>query len=59
MRPVQEAAGAGLLHNLGTRVAAHATEGVVAENNGTVFHTCVGDDELTVWGESEENEERC
>lgn len=53
VRPIQEVAGARLLHDLGTRVAAHHAEAVVAEDDGAVLHAGIGDDELAicrVWG---------
>lgn len=46
VRPVQEVAGAGFLHDLGPRVAAHDAEAVIAEDYATVLHAGVGDDEL-------------
>lgn len=43
---VQEVARARLLHDLGTRVAAHVAEAIVAEDDGAVLDPRVGDDEL-------------
>lgn len=48
--PVQEVARARLLHDLGTRVAAHVAEAIVAEDDGAVLDPRVGDDELATWG---------
>lgn len=46
--PVQEAAGARLLHHLGPAVATHPTEAVITEDDGAVLHLSVGDDELAI-----------
>lgn len=54
VRSVQEAAGAWLLHHLGPQVAAHLTEGVIAEDDGAVLHLRVGDDELAIFGEEKQ-----
>jgi hypothetical protein len=48
VRSIQEAAGTRLLHDLSACVPAHATKGVVAEDDGTVFHTSICDDELAI-----------
>lgn len=48
--PVQEVAGAGPLHHLGSRVAAQLAEAVVAVDDRAVLHPSVGDDELAAWG---------
>ena len=49
MRAVQEAAGARLLHHLGTGVAAHATEAVIAEDDSAVLHPGVGNDKFAIY----------
>lgn len=48
-RPVQEIAGAGPLHHLGSRVAAQLAEAVVAVDDRAVLYPSVGDDELSAW----------
>lgn len=50
VRSIQKATGAGLLHHLGSGVTAHPTEGVITEDDCTVFHLRVGDDELSICG---------
>lgn len=50
VRSIHEAAGAGLLHHLRSGVAAHPAEGVVTEDDSTVLHLRIGDDELSICG---------
>lgn len=48
MRAIEEAAGARLLHHLGTGIAAHAAESVIAEDDGTVLHPSIGNDKFSI-----------
>lgn len=47
MRPVQEVTGARFLHDLGPCVAAHVTEAIITEDDGTVLNPRVGYDKLS------------
>lgn len=50
VRSVKEAAGAGFLHDLRTRVTTHLTEGVITEDDCTILHLCVGNDKPSIFG---------
>lgn len=52
--PVEEVAGAGLLHHLRPRVPAQLAEAVVAVDHRAVLHPGVGDDELAAWGRGDD-----
>lgn len=45
----EEVTGTGLLHHLYTGVAEEFTEAIIAVNDGTVLHLCIGNQELTTW----------
>lgn len=49
VRACEEVTGTGSLHHLYTGVAKEFTEAIIAVNDGTVFHLCVGNQELTTW----------
>lgn len=48
MWSIQKAAGTRLLHDLCTCVATHATEAIIAEDDGAVFHSSIGDYEFAI-----------
>lgn len=50
-RSVQEVTGARLLHDLCPRVTTHVAEAIVAEDDGAVLHSCIGNDKLTTCDE--------
>lgn len=50
VRSVQEVTCAWLLHDLSPWVATHVAEAIVAEDDGAVLHSCVGDDKLATCG---------
>lgn len=47
--PVEEVAGAGLLHDVRPGEARHFAEAVVAVNDCTVLHPGVGDHKFPIW----------
>lgn len=49
VRACEEVTGAGSLHHLHPGVAKELAEAVIAIDDGTVLHLCVGDEELATW----------
>lgn len=50
VRASEEVTGTGSLHHLHTGVAEEFAEAIIAVDDGTVLHLCIGNQELTTWG---------